>query len=308
MDEKPKSDRPSYEPLVLHREPRFYVSLLANQRPRVVMTGPWDPSVADYMEEHELTDVSFNSGMGWVGGGIEFLAHVRPLRSIALLDWKTHDLTPLVHHAATLQELVLECNPKRLPSLSDLPALTRISMTWEKGWGSFFDRKPHGLLSLAVQNWPYEDLSILDELAALETFVVIRSRRLRDVGALRDRERLRKLDLTQCHGVEDFSPLGTCVGLIELELNCVANRDIVLVSRLERLERLCLGKQDIPTLAPLETCRKLRRFSIEGRVLDADLSIFLRLPAFEWAAMRNRREYRPSVKEINAACGHRGQL
>jgi hypothetical protein len=82
-------------------------------------------------------------------------------------------------------------------------------------------------------------------------------------------------------------------------------RDIGFATNLERLEFLFLGKHDIPTLAPVERCLHLRRFSTEGKVLDGDLSVFLRLPAFEWASIRRGKGYQPPVAEINAKCGHR---
>lgn len=295
----------SYEPLVLHRNELFYVAVLANQRPRVVVTGPWSPAIAAYMAEHELTDISLNWGMGWDGGGVDFLEQMPPLRSVAILDSKTTDLTPLLQHRGTLQDLVLECKPKRVFELSKLPALTRLCFNWAPGFGGLLDGQPHGLRNFIVQNWPFEDLSRLSPLRELEQLTIVGSRQLHDVKEVRDWLALRELTLHDCRKLEDFRVIGTCRGLQELTLNCLGARDIEFTSALAHLRVLILGKRDIPTLAPLAACTELIRFATSGRVLDADLSVFLRLPKFERAVMANRREYKPTVAEVNDACSHR---
>lgn len=298
-------DLRSYEPLVLHREARFDVVVLQNQRPRVVVKAAWDPEIAAYMATHALTDLSLNTGMGWTGGGIEFLASAPPLRSLAVLDWHTHDLTPLRRHADTLDELIVECNPRRILSLGELPALKRFAVKWERGWEGVFDASEHGLRRLAVQGWPYEDLRVLERLPRLEEMSIVHSRKLRDIAGVRGRDTLTSLSLTQCNSVTEFDVVGTCTALVKLELECSMVRDIGFAANLQRLEFLFIGKHDIPTLAPLERCTRLRRFSTEGKVLDGDLSLFLRLPAFEWAGIGRGKGYRPPVTEINAKCRHR---
>ena len=57
---------------------------------------------------------------------------------------------------------------------------------------------------------------------------------------------------------------------------------------------------DIPTLAPLRPLDELRVVLAWGdtRVLDADLSPLADLPNLEELRMRDRREYRPRVREL----------
>jgi len=271
-----------------------------------VVTGPWDRSVAAYMDRHGLTDLSLNRGMGWPGRGIDFLHQIPLLRSLAVLDWNTSDFRPLLTHADTLEYLIFECNPKTIVRLEQLPALHRLGLKWERGWEGLLDGTAHELRHLRVQNWPYPDLTAIASLRALENFHVIGSRRLRDIAGLRDRVGLKQLELTWCHQVEGFEVLATCTGLDWLELDCKTLKSIAFVSALRHLEVLILGKAEIESLAPVEACTALRRLGLPGgRVRDTDLSVLLRLPKLEWAGIRRRKEYRPSVDEINVSCAPR---
>jgi hypothetical protein len=300
-DESPSMN----EPLVLHRNDRFEVVVLDGQRPRLVLHSEWHPTVGEYMREHGIGDLSLNTGMGWTGGGIEFLRDAPPLRSLALLDWRTDDLTPLLAHATSLHELVLECRSNAAVVLGQLPALKILNMTWERAWDGFLDGRPHGLQALAVQGWPYSDLAAITPLMALEELAIIKSRRLIDLSALRGRNWLRELVLYQCRPLTDFEAVSACTGLRKLELGTKVLRRLDLVSGMHDLEMLILGPSDVATLSPLEACSKLRRFGLAGRVEDADLSVCLRLPVLEWVAMRDRKEYRPGVAEVNKVCSPR---
>lgn len=298
-------DPSSYEPLALHRGERFDVVVLAGQRPRLIVKSEWSQDIAEYMRKHELTDLSLNTGMGWKGGGIEFLADAPPLRSVAVLDWRTRDLTPLRVHRETLEELITECDVRRAPPLAELPALNRLTCDWTEGWSNVFNARGHGLRTLAIGRLPHEDLGLIDTLRSLETLVVVGGRKLRDLASLRDRESLRELGLHQCPSVTDFDVLRTCRALGIVRLSCRQLRDIEFTRSLPALEFLSLGKSDIPTLSPLQDCRALRRFSTDGQVADRDLSLLLQLPAFEWLGLPRGSQYRPTAKEINARCNHR---
>lgn len=173
------------EPLILHREPRFNVSLLANRRPRVILNAEWHADVGRYMSEHGLTDISLNGGCGWPGGGIEFLAEIPGLRTAAILHSKTRDVLPLLAHAATLEESILDCNVVRAPGFSSLPALRNFNVTWARGLADVFDGTPHPLEKLCVQRWPWEDLGSIVPLRSLRGVCIAGSRKLVEISALR---------------------------------------------------------------------------------------------------------------------------
>lgn len=305
MDPTSGSSVPDYEPLVIHSEPRFEVLVLPNQRPRVVLKDSWNAQVGAYMTEHGITDLSLNTGMGWDGGGVGFLEEFSGLRSLAILDWRTTDLTPVLRHAATLEELIVECNPERICTLRELPALKKASLEWEAGWEGFFQGGSESLRALSVQDWPYADLAQLDSFPRLEKFVVIGSKRLRDISGLRRRSHLRELVLVDCHSITDFEAITECRELVRLDLQCKGVKDMEFASRLTRIELLSFGRNPIPTVRPLEACRELRRFRSRGKILDGDLSVFLRLPRFEWVTIEGGGRYEPTIAEINQECGHR---
>jgi hypothetical protein len=111
--------------------------------------------------------------------------------------------------------------------------------------------------------------------------------------------------LIECHSIADFEAVADCQGLTRLDLRCKHLQDIQLASKLPKIERISFGRHAIPTLKPLEACRELRRFSTRGKILDGDLSVFLRLPKFEWLTIEGGGRYKPSIAEINRQCGHR---
>jgi hypothetical protein len=290
-----------YEPLILHREPRFHVSLLANQRPRVILNAAWHADVGRYMAEHGLTDLSLNWGCGWPGGEIGFLAEIPGLRSVAILHARTHDLLPLLAHAATLEELVLDCNVLRIPGLSSMPALRSLCVDWARGLADAFDGAPHGLETLAVGRWPWEDLSAIAALQSLRILSVVGGRKLVDISALRGRARIEELTLRGCPKLVDFAAVSTCLGVHRLELASRSIRSLEFLRPLARLDRLIVDAEEIESLAPLEGLQVLRIVSIDKRILDRDLSVLERLPRLEWVGIRSRKVYSLSVKQLNVS-------
>jgi internalin A len=77
--------------------------------------------------------------------------------------------------------------------------------------------------------------------------------------------------------------------------------EIVTVPTLRRLKVANCG--DIASLAPLRGLDQLEEvFAWEStRVLDGDLGVLLELPRLRAIGMRDRREYRPRVAEIEEA-------
>jgi hypothetical protein len=90
--------------------------------------------------------------------------------------------------------------------------------------------------------------------------------------------------------------------LRELELQkCSALTSLTGVEMLEHL--MILGENDcgaVNTLDPLRELRRLEEFSAWGntKILDGDLSALAVLPVLKEVRMRDRREYRPRVAEL----------
>ena len=136
------------------------------------------------------------------------------------------------------------------------------------------------------------------------------------LGALRRLElsQGRKLVSTQGVGALDFLGLYQQGGLAEL--TGLPDLRVLLIESAKRLERIdavasCRSLTrldvancgDIASLAPLAGLTALERFGAweSTRILDGDLSVLLALPRLREVRMRDRREYRPRVSEIEAA-------
>ena len=65
---------------------------------------------------------------------------------------------------------------------------------------------------------------------------------------------------------------------------------------------------EIASLKPLAGLDRLEEIGAWGstRILDPDLSVLLELPRLRSVRLRDRREYRPRVSEIEAALAARG--
>jgi hypothetical protein len=90
-----------------------------------------------------------------------------------------------------------------------------------------------------------------------------------------------KLQLQSCHRVERLDAVGGAYSLEFLNFSECG---------------------DVQSLSPLQALRELRVLYLYGttRVLDSDLTPLTRLPHLAELRMQSRREYRPSVREIQS--------
>jgi hypothetical protein len=265
-------------------------------------TGRWTPEAADLLREGAIDSLILGYAHGFNEGNLEFLESW-PLRRLLILDRSLTDLGPLARVASSVEELYVEVHPRakldlapfsRLRSVAggwsllrdtvdEIESLRSLS-TWHFSEQTMLAFSGHtDLEKLTLNQAPYlETLLGVGGLDSLSVLTVFPARELADLSDLADlAPSLRELKLEGCKEIDRIDELADLVNLDYL--------DIADCARVE-------------SVAPLAGMRELTAFYAWGgtRIVDADLSPLLELPKLVDFRMRERKEYRPSVAEIEA--------
>jgi hypothetical protein len=262
----------------------------------VVLEGGWRDEYADAIEQRGLAALSIMVR----GGDLTFLERLPDLRGLVLNAGEARDLSP-VSGLRALETLTLNVVSKPRMEL-DLAAFERLRILrayWNPGFESMFGSA--SLESLYMFSQPDPDLSRFGALPALRRLELSQGRKLvstRGVGPLRF------LGLYQQGGLTELRDLPA--GLEELAIEGCKRLDTIDAVAGLALKRLKVANcGEIASLSPLAGMESLEQFLAweSTRIVDGDLSVLLTLPRLRMIGMRDRREYRPRVSEIEAALG-----
>ena len=258
----------------------------------VVLEGGWRDEYASMIEAHGLAVLS----IAIRDDDLSFLERLPDLRGLVLNAGAVRDLSP-VQGLTALETLTLNTSAKpRMPlDFGAFGRLRTLRMYWNAGFDSVFGCAT--LESLFVFGPPDEDLTRFGALTGLRRLELSQGRRLEStagVGAS-----VRYLGLYQqsaLRALEDLPALDVLAIESAKQLG-----ELVTVPSLTRLKVANCG--DIATLAPLRGLDRLEEFLAweSTRIVDGDLSVLLELPRLRTVGMRDRREYRPRVAEIEEA-------
>lgn len=279
----------------------FVVEELAEEGRLLVVTGPWSAEAADAVASGVVDGLELNYARGYQEPDLSFL-RPWPLRYLLVLDRSLTDLAPVSRLGATLVSLNVEAGPGVRADLSRLPRLRRLFACWDAVKDSFhspaldtaalMEYDEPSLRPLAVQPSlrrlvlrvapVLESLDGVDDISTLESLRVTEARELVDISAVSAARRsLTEFELQYCLGIESLDDVATLEQLRLLGVNACGR---------------------IHSIRPLAGLLKLRVFLAweSTRIMDNDLSPLLGLPQLAELRMRDRREYRPRVKEIKA--------
>ncbi len=203
----------------------------------------------------------------------------------------------------SLETLTLNTPGKpRMPlDFGAFAALETLRMYWNPGFESVFGCS--SLRSLWVFGPPDPDLARFGELTGLRRLEFSQGRRLVTTSGVEALGALEFLGLYQQGALADLA------GVPALDLRVLAIESVKgletldAVAALRQLVRLKVANcGDIASLAPLAKLDRLEEFFAweSTRVVDNDLSVLLELPRLRSIGMKERREYRPRVSEIEA--------
>jgi hypothetical protein len=269
----------------------------------LVVTGDWTAAAVKALLDGKADGLTLNYARGYREGSLGFLEEGWPVRRLQILARTIKDMTPVYRLAGTLESLIVDTSPRAMLDLRELPHLTRLAADWEQVRQTIgsagelqrlflaryreADLRPLGdhraLAVLDMKEDPQlESLAGIDQLPALSELGIFGAARLLDISDLvYAASHLLTLHLQSCRGIEWLDAIGSTVGLEFLSVSDCG---------------------DVQSLSPLGALHELRVLYLYGttRVLDGDLTPLTRLPKLRELRMQGRREYRPSVREIQA--------
>lgn len=267
----------------------------------VVLQGRWTPAAAEPFTSGRAHRLVLNHALGADEPDLGFLEGL-PVRELVVLDRRVRSLAPVVALGASLRTLALTTHPSAVLDLERFPGLRELGADWSQVSGSWASAP--GLVRAALRGYAAADLLPLGTapglvevdlkdrprleslrgasgLPALRRLAVVGAAALTGIDDLRTLDRLEVLELEACRGVDALDTVAGCRALTRFNASDCG---------------------DVASLEPLRDLARLRHLRLYGttRVLDGDLSVLADLPVLEDLRMRSRREYRPSVAEIQA--------
>jgi len=270
----------------------------------LVVTGAWSAEAAERIRRGEADRLVLNYARGFSERDLEFLDEGWRLRGLDVLDRTITDLSPIERLGHSLEDLSVQAAPRAELDLGKLPMLRTIGaewgmigptlnelgelrevVTWQLGDSDLHAFRDHvELRRLVVKDAPaLQTLDGVGDLPALEVLGVVGAPRLHDIS----------------------DAAGLAATLRELELEDGRSLDAIDdVESLVNLQFMGVSEcGDVESFAPLAGLERLEVLYAYGstRVVDRDLSPLARLPRLREIRMKDRRDYRPNVAELQAA-------
>jgi Leucine-rich repeat (LRR) protein len=267
--------------------------------PQLVVTGAWEPRLAEFMQTESIRGVVLNYARGWRDASLEFLRTMPFLEAVQIIHWELHDdLSPL-ESLPNLRSLRLACNSAYRLDFAHLRKLEICSISWDQASDSVFGCS--GLQVLYLKDFPGTATDQFSVLANLRELVLTDAA----VSSLEGLARLASLERLSLQGLrqlQSLSGLERLTNLLELEISeCPAVTCLDQAGSLVLLNKLILSDDGpIESLVPLEGLAALDWLVFPGttEVLDGDLSVLLRLPSLRTVAFKDRANYTHTRKQI----------
>ncbi len=259
--------------------------------PRVTLTGPWSPSIGDYLRQEGVLELYLNHARGWTGGNLDFLKTPPQLVAFSIVDLTIADISP-IHHLSELRALEISTYCATAVNFAQFSQLERCVFFWREGSSSLFDSST--LRSLFLHRYSGQQSKPFGKLATLHELSVANGE-LCEIESLGHLEELRLLGLYNLRKLTSLEGIQLLRRLETLEINgCKQIRRIDELSSLVQLKRLHLNDDDkIESLAPLSNLIGLEEvlFYESTSVTDGDLFPVARLPRLQRISFQNRRHY-----------------
>jgi internalin A len=265
----------------------------------LTVTGPWSSRAEEALYRPDVVRLALNYTRGF-SGDLEFL-DAWPISRLHILDRSLVDLYPVTRLGETLEELDIQTAPDVQIDLGALSRLRRLSTHWDNISETL--SYASGLEHLEVWQFDGEDIADLDLEAPLTRLKLVDTPNLLSLDGIEAFSELTFFFVALARELDDLDAIPAVAdNLKELEIEtCLGVTAIDAVGALENLR--FLGVSDcgrIDSLSPLANLTELEVLYAWGstRVLDGDLTPLLKLPRLREIRMRDRREYKPRIRDI----------
>ena len=129
-------------------------------------------------------------------------------------------------------------------------------------------RELSGLTTLLINGIAFENLSHIQDVRQIEELIINNNYRLKDISALRNFYRLKKLKLGLAHS-HDLSPLKEISTLRDLSITSLGDLEFAWIRNLTNLENLTVGTNlQLDDIDEFRGLKKLKRLTLIGKGLD----------------------------------------
>jgi internalin A len=258
---------------------------------RAVLTSDWDAETERSLLKQPIAEIELNSGKGWQGKSLEFLANFPELLALSIIGGIAEHIEP-IHRLHNLRLLRVLAYCKNEIRFYEFPHLIDCGLQWRPKAMSVFDA--FGLRVLFVSGFNGTDTRQFGRLTRLESLSILGAP-ISSLEGLAPLLELRSLRLGDLRKLLSLSGIENLVRLEKLEIStCRKIRLIDEISSLAKLRELYLGNMgDNQSLKPLAQLSQLHRvtFVESTNILDGDLSPLIGLPRLEVVSFQNRRHY-----------------
>jgi hypothetical protein len=262
------------------------------------LLGRWSAEAADAFMNSAAESLVLNYARGFEADDLSFLTGLA-VRRLTILDYKPYDLTPIYSLGDTLVSLSLGRQMAAI-DLTELPYLTDLRCDWTNVASSIAN--VDGLGSISLGGYRPRDLTPLSHLH-LESLRLLDRPRLKTLSGLETHVDLEKFEVAGS-SLSDLTPASALASLQDLRVpGCVKLDNLDAVTGLVALLALDVSEcNNIDSFSPLRGTQALEHLHAHGstKVIDGDLKPLLELPQLRDVRMMNRRNYKPSVSDVQA--------
>lgn len=258
---------------------------------RAVLRTAWSEDIAVALRKENIVELELNSGKGWYGGDVSFLAMFPNLLSLEILSngiESSREISEL--HQLRKLKLITYC---RTPvEFASLPRLETCSLQWRPKARAVFDCVT--LMNLFIDGYKGKGTEQFGRLVNLEHLQILNSP-IDDLGGLAKLADLKTLRLGGLRCLSSLAGLGGLAKLEELWVQtCKRIRTLDELGTLGNLQRVQIDNcGEIASLKPLEAIASLEMVSFveSTNILDGDLTPLIRQPSLSNVSFQNRRHY-----------------
>ncbi len=258
---------------------------------RMVLTGPWGPSLLGAAGREEISELELNYAHGWKGDDLEFLKDFPHLAAFEVVDWNIRDVTP-IHSLSNLRRLKVSTYCKTEISFASFSRLEDVSLEWRSKAKSLFQCET--LKRVFINKFAGADLSPLLALPQLTTLSVA-SPKISEIGAAPHvPPALDFLGICNARKLDSLEGVQQVPSVTRLEVN-----DCRKISKIDRLAELTSLRilhlcncGELLSLRPLQELRGLRELLFYGTtsIRDGQVEFLLSL-GLEKVVFQDRRHY-----------------
>jgi len=265
---------------------------------KMVLQGSWKTEYTKIFSSKNITGLRLSESNGWNDTSISFISDLKTINDLEIYNWNITDISPVVS-LPQLKHISLECNYRKPVDFSTFTELQSLFIRWRPKSDSIFSAP--SLESLNIVNYPYEDLTHLQQLHQL-TELKLTSNKLKQLMGIEQLTALSSLDLYRCTKLESLNGIQKTHTLTKLDIeSCKKIGSLEPLNTLTELTRVLINNcGKVRSLTPLISSNKLSEiFFIEDtNIEDGNTGIFTQLPSLKTMWFADRKHYSHKREDV----------